>query len=201
MNRCSWFIWWTNLCLVWTQDTTFWKKVPKQTQMCWDWLAWAKTKSAVRLLISNKTDECHDSWPWVHTWTGEVYCQSCNQQSQFPLKFAFVVSQEEQSRLKQYLEVLRLISQSSVPLSGETDWFMAGFPRQVWWNESSWTSDLTSYVHVSFSVICQLLTASCDIESFKTLWNQQGLKLLYCWHQMNRLFDILYYCYYYWIKD
>lgn len=38
----------------------------------------------------------------------------------------------EKSKLRQYLEVLRLIGQRSVPLTAETDCLVAGSTRLVW---------------------------------------------------------------------
>lgn len=59
----------------------------------------------------------------------------------------------EKSKLRQYLEVLRLIGQRSVPLTAETDCLVAGSTRLVWWSGSSWTSTLSSSVHVSLRLI------------------------------------------------
>ena len=38
----------------------------------------------------------------------------------------------EKSKLRQYLEVLRLIGQRSVPFTAETDCLVAGSPRLIW---------------------------------------------------------------------
>lgn len=55
-------------------------------------------------------------------------------------------SGKQRSQPGQYLEVLRLVGQGSVPLTVESDWPFPGFPRVVWQSGRGPTSTLASSI-------------------------------------------------------
>ena len=114
----------------------------------WNVLRWYKTKARIFTLVNLQQE-------------GYIYYLSAGS----ALKCSFVIhvinknnsllnySGTEKSKLRQYLEVLRLIGQRSVPFTAETDCLVAGSPRLIWWSGSSWTSTLPSSVHISLRLI------------------------------------------------
>ncbi len=89
-----------------------------------------------------------------------VHCHSCDKQKELSPTFCiWDYPGREKSKLRQYLEVLRLIGQGSVPLTAEAGCLVARFPRLVWWSGSSRTSTLTSSLHICLPLI-SVFTAS-----------------------------------------